>query len=118
MESLPTMEHVDLLLFFVAREGTWQPLSAVSTTVTINPNVVAEHLQSLVTHGLLAVEHHPSGEARFSFMPRSLRERLAAQSLAEVYATRPVTLIRFVYDRPAESLQELADSFRVRKRDS
>ena len=35
--------------------------------------------------------------------------------LAEMYRTKPVTLVRALYDRPARAVQSFADAFRLRK---
>lgn len=35
--------------------------------------------------------------------------------LAEMYHTKPVTLVRALYDRPTRSVQSFADAFRLRK---
>jgi hypothetical protein len=37
--------------------------------------------------------------------------------LAEMYHTRPVTLVRAIYERPARAVQSFANAFRLREGD-
>ena len=39
----------------------------------------------------------------------------AVDLLAEMYNTKPVTLVRAIYDRPAHVIQQFADAFKLRR---
>jgi hypothetical protein len=112
-ECLPTMEHVELLLYLARHEGGTHSLREICDAISINPEVASTRMEDLVRCRLVATEPDDAGEARFAYHPTGIRERHAVSALADAYSSRPVTLIRFVYERPATSLQDLADSFRL-----
>lgn len=105
--QLRTVDHVAVLLAVRALESA--DVLAVSAHTTLNPNLVAEILEEL--YGRCLVTRY---EFEFRFEPdSSLRDDVA--QLAEMYNTKPVTLVRAIYDRPAHVIQQFADAFRLRR---
>lgn len=116
-EHLPTMEHVDVLLFLARQQGTAQSLSAILVEVSIHADVARQRLADLIESGLVVVEppDAPPKTAQYRFGGADARIRRAVETLQTVYTMRPVSLIRFVYERPSDVARQFADAFRLRK---
>ena len=103
----------ELSAAYVAAQDTAQgsalEINEVAERTGVSDAVAAQVLADLHAAGLL--ERHVHSFV-FSRMP-DVRE--AVNQLAEMYNTRPVTLVRAMYDRPATSVQQFADAFRLRK---
>lgn len=110
---LASMEHVEVLLFLAGDEArSWTAGEIAAVTHTPAASVTAR-LEELVASGLVS----PSLSARdsYRYLPRTAAMRNAVRSLEEMYRTKPVTLIKAIYDRPASAVQSFADAFRFRK---
>jgi DNA-binding Lrp family transcriptional regulator len=57
-----------------------------------------------------------SGPA-YSYRPKSAMIGSSVDSLADAYAVRRVSVIRFIYRRPSDGVSAFADAFRLRKDD-
>jgi hypothetical protein len=113
-EHLPSMEHVELLLLLVnASDQSFLPSDA-ARELQVESDVTARRLADLAG-ARLAAREGPAGMERFRYAPGDLDVRQAVEQLVEAYRTRPVSLIRVVYERPPESAQHFADAFRLRK---
>lgn len=113
-ELLPSMEHVELLLLLVnSPDQNFLPSDA-ARELQVDPEATSRRLADLADARLAAKEGAP-GMERYRYSPADLDLRNAVERLAEAYRTRPVSLIRIVYERPPESAQRFADAFRLRK---
>lgn len=113
-EHLPSMEHVELLLLLVNTEKEGFLPSDAAKQLGVDSQLTVRRLGDLANSGL-AIKEGPPGLERYRYQPRDLDLRHAVEQLVEAYRTRPVSLIRVVYERPPESAQRFADSFRLRK---
>ncbi|WP_411278767.1 hypothetical protein [Gemmatimonas sp.] len=120
--NLPSIDHVAVLLAMrsAALEGrpgsngsndVGMQLGEVAERAAVSEAVAGEVLADLHTVGLL--QRHGLS---FVYAP-SPDVRETVNLLAEMYNTRPVTLVRAIYDRPATSVQQFADAFRLRNRE-
>jgi DNA-binding IclR family transcriptional regulator len=72
------------------------------------------HLQALQERGLLRCGR--DGERiYYQYGPQSAELEEKVRQMLELYRQRPVTMIRMVYEQPATSLRNFANSFRFRK---
>ena len=113
-EHLPSMEHVELLLLLVNSEKEGFLPSDAAKQLSVDSELTVRRLGDLANAGL-AVKEGPPGLERYRYQPSDLDLRQAVEQLVEAYRTRPVSLIRVVYERPPESAQRFADAFRLRK---
>ena len=108
------MDHVELVVLVFARDEnvSWAVEDAArevrSTTAATEPR-----LDDLVVGGLLVCEETPEGN-RYRFAPRTASFRRAVADLRSMYSSRPVTLVRAIYERPASAIRSFADAFRLR----
>lgn len=105
--QLRTIDHVAVLL--AVRAAGTSDVSSVSTQAMVTPALAAEILEELRQRGLLT----RNGVA-YRVEPDDALGNAVSQ-LAEMYNTRPVTLVRFIYDRPASTIQQFADAFKLRR---
>jgi hypothetical protein len=114
---LPNMEHVEVLLLLARREGGGLTEADILKAITIHADLLHGVLTRLVDAGLVTVVVDDVGlePARYAFRPAGLKERGAVESLIRMYDMRPVSLIRFIYERPSDSARLFADAFRLRK---
>lgn len=112
---LATMEHVEVLLRLASDESRGWTVDEIGTLIHIAPSSVTRRADELVASGL-ATRTPAGGTATFQYAPGSPELREAVVSLEEMYRTKPVTLIKAIYERPAPSaVKSFADAFRVRK---
>lgn len=109
-DRLDNLEQVEVLVMLHGASQERLTADEVAARLLLEPAVAYRALASLVGRGLLAADDaHPR---RFWFAPEA-ELRPVVEQLVTVYNTRPVTLIRLLYDRT--QLSALADAFRIRK---
>lgn len=118
-EYLPTIEHIDILLFLVRNDQQAKPLTEITADLATNAEVAERRMRDLVQAELVSETKDDGGAPRYSYAAQGLKQRLAVAKLLETYTVRPVSLIRFVYERPPrkEVLQQFSDAFRFRDKD-
>jgi len=105
--QLRTVDHVAVLLALRAL-GTSDPM-AIGAKAMLSPETTSEILHELHARALV-VRQGPE----YRFAPNESLADAVAQ-LDEMYNTKPVTLVRAIYDRPAHVIQQFADAFRLRR---
>ena len=113
-QHLATMEHVETLLTLVGDETRAWPAAEVAAKIHAAEPSVTTRLEELSGAGL-ASRDASAGASAYRYAPRTPEARRAVESLQEMYRTKPVTLIKAIYERPASPVQSFADAFRVRK---
>ena len=111
---LATMEHVEVLLTLARDEArSWRAAELAAVTHTAVASVTTR-LEELVAGGFASAA--PAGTSgTYRYAPGTAEMRAAVSSLDEMYRTKPVTLIKAIYERPASAVQSFADAFRLRK---
>ena len=113
---LDSMEQVAALLVLRRDPARAWQLNELATEVRARPEQVAAALTALHKNDLVSTE---PGEPRlYRYSPATATLRTAVDNLEIAYNTRPVTLVKALYDRPSRSIQSFADAFRLRKPDS
>ena len=108
---LPTVDHVAVLVILHAMSQRILEVKDVAAEARVSESVAAAVLTDLAS-GHLA-KRDDSG---FRYAPDP-RDRAAVELLAELYNSRPVSLMRAIYDRPAATARSFADAFRIRKQE-
>jgi hypothetical protein len=106
---LPTVDHVAVLVILYAMPQRVHEAKELAAEARLSESVATAVLADL-TGGHL-VKRDGSG---FLYDPDA-RNRAAVEQLAELYNSRPVSLMRAIYDRPASTARSFADAFRIRK---
>ena len=106
-KQLKSIDHVAVLL--AVRTAGSGNAASVSPQAMVTPLVAAEILEELTLRGLLT--QHGS---EYRFEPDDALGDAVAQ-LADMYNTKPVTLVRAIYDRPAHDIQQFSDAFKLRR---
>jgi hypothetical protein len=105
----PTMDHVAILLDLRNVPGEAHAVPDIAARTRVDPAVAERVLRDLTTSQIVSRE----GDT-YRYAPAAgLRDTV--EYLAEMYRTRPVTLVRAIYDRPTRAAQSFADAFRLRK---
>ncbi len=105
---MPSMDHVAVLLALRAAPAKHHKTPELARDVRLDPAVVAQVERDLLASQLIqregdGVRYAPADDTR-----------AAVDQLADMYHTKPVTLVRALYDRPVRSVQSFADAFRLR----
>lgn len=116
-QHLRTMEHVDLLLLLIRVGAETRSAAALTAETRLAPVVVEERVADLVAAGLVTKEAQ-GGTDVYRYAPADLSRRRATELLVEAHRSRPVSLIREVYERPNSAAVEFANAFRLRKEDA
>ena len=106
-----SMDHVQALLY-LREQGRAVHATEIATAIGLDAKVVAAALRDLAHGGMLVEE---PGTACYRYQPQPEAEERAVEELSTLYHTRPVTLVRALYDRPSIALRSFADAFRLRK---
>lgn len=109
-QYLPTMDHVEVLLFLFASPGAMCLPRAVEEATRIKLADVQRVLTEFTRAGLARVH-----DGSYGIEPATPYGEVIAV-LARLYNTRPVSLVRVIYSRRAP-FQTFADAFRLRKED-
>jgi hypothetical protein len=113
-EHLPTMDHVELLVFLVRAAPEPRDLPEIVSRVAAHNETIGSKLEELVKSGLVAAERE-GDVRRYRYAPAGLKQRFAVEALLEAYEKRQVTLIRLIYERPTDAAQQFADAFLFKK---
>ena len=109
LHHMATMDHVAVLVALRASPQLAQSVGTMVSQTRLAATVVEPVLRDLVSSDLIRQE----GDTYRYAPPEELKDAL--DELAEMYRTKPVTLVRALYDRPARAVTSFADAFRVRK---
>ena len=109
LHHMPSMDHIAVLLAMRADPALPHTPADVARHTRLERDVVERALRDLATSQLV----QRTGDT-FRYAPAN--EMLPTiDELAVMYRTKPVTLVRALYDRPARAVQSFADAFRLRK---
>jgi hypothetical protein len=112
--ALPSMVHIEVLLLLQrTAPKAWTPTEA-AIELRSSPELARTALADLRTARL--AEQLGGGQ---TYRLDASDDAVVASvlGLQTVYDTRPVTLIKALYKRPAASVQAFADAFRLRSED-
>lgn len=112
------MEHLELLLLLGRTEPRAWSAPEAAAELRVDPTFTTRRLCDLVDAKLATVATDEHGVERFTYGPSGAFTRGDVDTLLEMYNTRPVTLVRALYDRRTVVTQSFADAFRVRKGDT
>lgn len=109
---LISMDYVEVLLRLRRdADRTWRS-EEIASELRIEPRTAEQALHDFSVAGLARDDR-----GAYAYAPRSDSERKAVDGLAVMYNERPVTLVRALYDRPAQALRSFSDAFRIREQD-
>jgi DNA-binding MarR family transcriptional regulator len=100
---------LDILLAARAADGP-RAAGELARELRLNEAASAAALEKFAAAGLLTRE-----DDCYSYRPRDRDLAADADALADAYARRRVSVIRFIYKRPSEGVSAFADAFRLRK---
>jgi uncharacterized membrane protein YccC len=110
--------HVDsmaraevLLLLHRCADRAWRPEDAADALHVLVP-ATAQHLEALTASRLVRAEGEPRA---YRYAPATPALHAAVEELRVAYDTRPVTLVRAIYERPSTAVRSFADAFRIRR---
>lgn len=109
-QHLPSIDHVAILLTLRGATAPMTP-SELAGRVHVEPGTTSQVLQELVAAGLAV-----GGMDGYHYIARGELDE-SVGLLQIMYDTRPVTLVRAIYDRPSTVAQLFADAFRIRPRE-
>ncbi|MEO8575967.1 MAG: hypothetical protein ABI556_04670 [Gemmatimonadales bacterium] len=112
--NLATMDHVEVLLLLYKSAPASRSRDAIARETQRPLELITRAVADLTSGGLVSQTAGPTGVESYKYDPRSESLRSAVEEVVDVYNTRPVTLIRAIYDRPPEPVISFAEAFRVR----
>ena len=107
----PLAEVEVLLLLHGAPERAWRA-EAAAAELRVDARTTARHLAALVAGRLLQSEGDPPA---YRYAPASPTLHAAVVQLRALYDTRPVSLVRLLYEGPSQAVRSFADAFRIRR---
>ena len=116
VRQVDPMAHVEaLLLLHRTPERAWR-VDEAAHTLHVDETATARHLAALIEGRLLRAEVD-AGAPAYRYGPASPALHAAVDQLRVLYDTRPVSLVRALYERPPQAVRSFADAFRVRRPD-
>ena len=107
----PLAEVEVLLLLHRTPERAWRAEEAAAE-LRVDAGATARHLAALTAGRLLRREDEPPA---YRYAPATPALHAAVGQLRVVYDTRPVSLVRLLYEGPSQAVRSFADAFRIRK---
>ena len=107
-----TMEQVEVLLLLARSADRSIGVDEIRRELRLPATALAPRTVAGLEDGRLIVAE-PGSPPRYRYAPATAELRRAVDLLADAYNTRPVTLVRMIYDRP-NAAQAFADAFRLR----
>ena len=111
---LASMDHVEVLILLYRSAPAALPLGEIVSRTARPLPLIENALRDLTTGGLVADKSQTDSERLFAYEPQSDSLRGVVDELVAMYNERPVTLVRAIYDRPAQPVISFADAFRIR----
>jgi hypothetical protein len=111
VHHLTSMDHVGLLLALRAHPNIVYTTTDLAGAEGLTVAVVDRALKDLQSARLIR-----SGGDGYRYDPAP-ELAPAMEELAVMYRTKPLTLVRSVYARPARAARSFAEAFRLRKKD-
>ena len=112
-DDLEGMEQVEVLLLLRGDEARAWTADEIAVQLRLRGPSAAKNVAALEERGLAAADG--ASPPAYRYAPRTEAKRAAVDALLVAYNTRPVTLVKAIYDRPATALRTFADAFRIRK---
>jgi len=115
--GIGSLEVVEVLLVLRrAPERAWR-VTEVAHELRLATETAAAALAVLHAAQLLEMDRGERADHAYRYAPATAALRGAVDQLEVAYDTRPVTLVKALYDRPPRAVQSFADAFRLRKPD-
>jgi hypothetical protein len=119
LETIDSIAQLETLLLLHRDEtGAWDAVR-VATELRVEPRGAEAQLAALAARGLLRPEGEGSAR-RWRYGPATSALARAVDALAVAYAERRVSVVEFLYSKPAppvDKLRVFADAFRLREDD-
>jgi hypothetical protein len=103
--------ELDLLLAMRSAGRPYTP-EEIARDLRLNEAACAAGFEKFAAEGLFVRK-----DDGYSYEPRDAGARAGADALAEAYAVRRVSVIRFIYRQPGGGVTAFADAFKLRKDD-
>ncbi|CAN5729898.1 hypothetical protein BH23GEM6_BH23GEM6_21640 [soil metagenome] len=111
-ERIDSAEQLDILLLLAKQaERDWTALEVSQAIYTV-PASATMRLESLVSAGFVTSSGESDPGYRYAPESDPIRQQIAA--LAEAYRSDRVSVIKFIFAKPADPVQSFADAFRLR----
>ena len=108
-DHIPSMDHVAILLDLRSAPEATHAVDDIARRTRVDRAVSERVLRELTASRIVSRD----GDL-YRYSPAA-HMRDAVDALADMYHTKPVTLVRAIYDRPARAARSFADAFRLRK---
>jgi hypothetical protein len=113
--NIETIDQLEILRILGEKPDREWDAASLAAEVQAEVQVVAAHVLALQSRGLLACERGGGAGLVCRHGPRTAELQVQVGRLLQLYRERPVTLIKFVYERAKDPLRKFADAFRLRK---
>jgi hypothetical protein len=111
--NIDAVDQLEILRLVAAAPQQEHPALTLATKLHIEPPTAEQHIRNLEARGLLTITAAQPLACKYG--PRSEELDGLLQQLMKTYLERPVTLIKMVYEKPADQLRSFADAFRLKK---
>lgn len=112
LRHIDCVDQLDLLVLLFNSPQTEWSVAAASQVVHCPSGVAQAQLEGLAGRGFLAARVTTDKVYRYSPASEALHQE--ARALVQTYQERPVTVIRFLYAKPADSVRAFADAFKLK----
>ena len=108
-EKIHSVAQLETLLLLLGEpQKSWTAAEA-SRALYISPEMAAGLLAELAARGLVSA----SSEGAYRYGPTAEQMDRCVRQLAELYASRRVSIISLIHSSPVDKLRSFADAFRI-----
>jgi hypothetical protein len=112
-EHVASVGQLEVLLLLRGRPGAELTAADVARVLGIDDGFAAAELRQLATHGLLLEQ--AGSPPRFRFAPATPALGEAVAAVERAYATRRLSVVNRIVEKPNPTIRAFADAFRLRK---
>jgi len=106
-----SVEQVEILCLLGEDPAKIWTVAQVLRTIQSSDKSIEACLEAFRKDGFLISE----GAGTFQFSPKSPELNSAVLELIKAYRERRVTIVEAIYSKPADTIQDFADAFKLRK---
>lgn len=109
------LEQLDLLVLLMESPDHWWDAASVARTLGLSANAARVALERFASQNLLAISL--TTDVRYQFRPGEPGLADIAQAFGETCRTSRRAVLQTIAGRPARSIRDFADAFRIRRND-
>jgi predicted transcriptional regulator len=110
---ISSVEQLEVLLFLKDHPDSFWSVEAITQRFQSSPSSIERRLKELQSLGFLTTREGAQREYHYEPQPDELKDSVAR--MADVYATRRISIIELIFTKPFGRIRDFADAFKLKE---